>query len=90
MKSNSAIWSDPPVPTPERKLWRAVLGQAYADAQLLSCVEGKESIARASARAFLRADGQIDQVLLKDICESAAIPFDRVVLWARGQYPLAA
>jgi hypothetical protein len=90
MKSNSAIWFDPPVLTPERKLWRAVLGQAYADAQLPPYADGEEPGVRASARAFLRADGSLAEVLLKDICESAAVPFDRVVLWARKQYPLAA
>jgi hypothetical protein len=87
MKSNSAIWIDTPVITPERKIWRAVLGQAYADAQLPLFADGAEPLERACARAFLRADDPLLEAILKLICECAAVPCDRIVLWARKQYP---
>jgi hypothetical protein len=90
MKTNSAIWIDAPVITPERKLWRAVLGQAYADAQQPLLADGAEPFERTCARAFLRADEPLEEEILRLVCEFAAVPCDRVVLWARKQYPLAA
>jgi hypothetical protein len=90
MKTNSAIWYDPPVITPERKLWRAVLGQAYADAQQPLFADGSEPFDRTCARGFLRADEPPEEAILRLVCEFAAVPSDRVVLWARKQYPLAA
>ena len=90
MKSNSAIWFDPPVITPERKLWRAVLGQAYADAEQPLFADGTEPFERTCARSLLRADEPLAEAILKLVCEFAAIPCDRIVLWARKQYPVAA
>jgi hypothetical protein len=79
--------------TPEQKLWRAVLGQAYADAE---CAPGEieaDDFApadRTSARHFLRADTSLDADALGAICDSAVVPCDRVVLWARRRYAAAA
>jgi len=89
MKTNSAIWNDPPVITPERKLWRAVLGQAYVDAEQPPRQDGSAPPHRAKARAFLRASEPLEAGVLRMVCELAAVPCDRVVLWARKQYPLA-
>ena len=75
--------------TPERKLWRAVLGQVYADAQQPLLADGSEPLERTCARSFLRGDDPLEEALLKLICECAAVPCDRVVLWARKQYPKA-
>lgn len=90
MKTNSAIWINDPVITPERKLWRAVLGQVYADAQQPLLADGSEPVERTCAREFLRADEPLEEAILRLICELAAVPHDRVVLWARKQYPIAA
>jgi hypothetical protein len=90
MKTNSAIWINEPVITPERKLWRAVLGQVYADAEQPLLAEGSVSLERSCAREFLRGDEPLEEAILRLICELAAVPYDRVVVWARKQYPLAA
>jgi hypothetical protein len=77
--------------TNERKLWRAVLEQAYVDAELLDCDEtGFEPAARIRARRYLRADSKHEQADLSLVCEFADIPLDRVIPWARKRYPLAA
>src|SRR3989442_7398072 len=47
-----AIWTPEPILTPERKLWRAVLEQAYEDAELPQYEQGR---ARVRARRYLRA-----------------------------------
>lgn len=90
MKTNNAIWINEPVLTPERMLWRAVLGQAYADAQLPLLADGAEPLERTWARSFLRADEPLEKAVLKRICDLADVPCDRVVLWARKQYSVAA
>lgn len=89
MKTNSAIWNDPPVITPERKLWRAVLAQAHADAEQPLFADGTEPFERVCARSLLRADEPLEEAILKLVCEFAAVPSDRVVRWARKQYPIA-
>ncbi|HMD40707.1 MAG TPA: hypothetical protein VKH15_15590 [Candidatus Acidoferrum sp.] len=76
--------------TPERRIWRAVLGQAYADAELTIWPDGSEPNARVFARSFLRADSLDDKAGLCLVCELADVPVDRVVLWARRQYSVAA
>jgi hypothetical protein len=90
MKTNSAIWNDPPVITPERKVWRAVLGQAYVDAEQPLSADGSESFERTCAREFLRGDDPLVKTVLQIVCEFAAVPSDRVILWARREYPLSA
>ena len=78
---------------PEQKLWRAVLGQAYADAE---CAPGEVEVddfapaERVKARRFLRADTPLDAEALTAICESAEVPCDRVMIWARQRYATAA
>ena len=80
------------IPTPERKLWRGVLQQAYADAELSLGLEQDDElfIDQDRARRFLRADTASEAEELKLVCDCAEVPFDRVVLWARKRYPLAA
>ena len=75
---------------PETRLWRAVLDQAYADAEQPQMPDAPEPLERMQARRFLRADTSHDHECLKDVCESADVPLDRVVNWARKQYRIAA
>jgi hypothetical protein len=72
----------------ERRLWRAVLEQAYADAEILALGEetGLEPFECARARRYLRADSRHEAANLELVCEFADMPADRVVLWARRRY----
>jgi hypothetical protein len=76
----------------ERKLWRAVLEQAYEDAEMIAigAETGLEPIECKRALRYLRADSSYEAKNLEFVCEFADIPADRVVLWARQHYPLAA
>ncbi len=76
----------------ERRLWRAVLGQAYEDAEMLAQdgEPGDETIKCLQARRYLRADSSFEAANLKLVCDFADVPADRVYLWARRRYPLAA
>jgi hypothetical protein len=77
--------------TSEQKLWRAVLEQAYADAEGASAEDDDlAAIELTRARRFLRADRPREARSLALICDFADIPRDRVVLWARQRYPAAA
>ena len=87
---SKSIWAHVPILTPERKVWRAVLEQAYADAGLSPCTDGSEPSERNSARKFLRADEPSEEAILKLVCDFADVPADRLILWARKRYPLAA
>ncbi len=85
-----SIWAHEPILTPERKLWRAVLEQAYQDAELPLSADGSEPIERMRACRFLRADTRQEAAGLKLVCDFAEVPVDRLLLWARRRYPLAA
>jgi hypothetical protein len=76
----------------ERKLWRAVLEQAYEDAEMHAIGEeiGLEPVESTRARRYLRADSPHEMRNLELVSEFANVPADRVVLWARQHYPLAA
>ncbi len=76
----------------ERKVWRAVLGQAHEDAEMTPIAEetATEPLESMRARRYLRADSPFEAANLKLVCEFADIPADRVFLWARQRYPLAA
>ncbi len=74
----------------ERRLWRAVLEQAYTDADLPPGADGSEPFECARARRYLRADSPFEAENLKLVCEFADLPADRVYLWARQRYALAA
>ncbi len=89
---SSEMWRSEPVMTPERRLWRGVLEQAYADAELPLGLEESDElfIDQDRARRFLRADTISEEEELKLVCDFADLPYDRVVHWARGRYPLAA
>jgi hypothetical protein len=76
--------------TNDRKLWRAVLEQAFDDAELPKCDEtGFEPVARKQARRFLRADSPHEQANLELVCDFADIPADRVIPWACKRYPIS-
>ncbi len=76
----------------ERRLWRAVLGQAYEDAEMLAQdgEPGDETIECSRARRYLRADSPFEEENLRLVCDFADVPADRLYLWARQRYPLAA
>lgn len=88
MRTNAQLFVQIPVLTPERKIWRAVLEQAYADAEGAAEVDPNSGTAiRTIARRFLRAAGPYEAQILARICDFAEVPYDRVVLWARQRYP---
>ncbi len=89
-RTKASIWAHEPIITPERKLWRNVLEQAYMDAELPLSADGSEPRERILARRFLRAAGASGAANLKLVCDFADVPADRVYLWARRRYPLAA
>jgi hypothetical protein len=87
-----SIWANEPILTIERKLWRAVLEQAYEDAEAIEVGDGSvlEPIECTQARRYLRADSDLEREDLSLVCDFAAVPADRVYLWARQRYPVAA
>jgi hypothetical protein len=87
-RTATAMCAQEPALIPERKLWRAVLGQACEDAETPVTQGEKVSQrkARLCARAYLRADISKEAAEMKLVCDFADIPFDRVMLWARQQY----
>ena len=90
--SKPAIWSNEPMLTPEKKIWRAVLTQAFEDAEMAPNAEESDSEAfeYARARQYLRADSSEEAEHLKLVCEYAEVPGDRVISWVRRRYPPAA
>ena len=91
-RGSKSIWVHEPIITPELQGWRAVLEQAYQDAELSAGpeAEGAESSARTKARRYLRADTPHEAENLKLVCDFADVPADRIILWARQWYPAAA
>jgi|GEM_PF-3184902 len=85
MRSNAKLFAHLPVLTPERRIWRAVLEQAYFDAHLPREADGSEPVERTLARAFLCTDSPE----LRLVCDYAEIPRDRVIAWARGYFSVA-
>jgi hypothetical protein len=86
------MWSHAAILTPEKKVWRAVLAQAFEDAEMATTNEENvsEPFERSRARQYLRADNLEEAEHLKLVCEYAEVPADRVILWARRRYPPAA
>jgi len=76
----------------ERRLWRAVLGQAYEDAESTPMAEetAEEPLEASRARRYLRADSAFDAANLAIVCEFADVPPDRLILWARQRFAQAA
>ena len=74
----------------ERSLWRAVLQQAYDDAELASFADDTDPAERVRACSYLRADNATELDSLSLVCEFSDVPLDRVVNFARRRYPLAA
>ena len=89
-RGSKSIWVHEPIITPELKVWRAVLEQAYQDAELSAGLEagGPESSECTKARRYLRADSRHETASLKLVCDFADVPADRVILWARRHYAL--
>jgi hypothetical protein len=86
-RTSKSIWAHEPILTPERKVWRAVLEQAYLDSELTVFSDASESMEKSRAQRFLRADGASEEKDLHRVCEFADVPQDRVFLWARRRYP---
>jgi hypothetical protein len=76
----------------ERNLWRAVLGQAYEDAEMVPVGDDivAEPLEASQARCYLRADSAFDAANLVIVCQFAGIPADRLILWARQRFASAA
>lgn len=87
-RRSKSIWAHEPIITPELKVWRAVLEQAYQDAELSAglLVGSPESSECTKARRYLRADSRHEAASLKLVCDFADVPADRVILWARRHY----
>jgi hypothetical protein len=85
---SKSIWVHEPIITPELKVWRAVLEQAYQDAELNAgfAADGPGSSECTKARRYLRADSPHEAANLKLVCDFADVPADRVILWARRHY----
>jgi hypothetical protein len=86
---SKSIWAHEPILTPERKLWRAVLTQAFEDAEMTPVSDQAEGepLEAPRARRYLRADSPFEAQDLKLVCDFAELPADRVLLWARRSYP---
>ena len=84
-----------PVLTAENRLWRAVLEQAYVDAESGAAFgderddddEAGGPPERIRARCYLRGDNKQEAAALTMVCGFAEIPADRVLNWARRNYP---
>jgi|SRR3984957_3355701 hypothetical protein len=82
-----------PLLTSENRLWRAVLEQAYADAESSTeSADDNDDVAdgppeRIRARCYLRGDNKQDAASLIVVCSFAEVPADRVLSWARKYYP---
>jgi hypothetical protein len=77
----------------ERRLWRAVLGQAYEDAEGMPAadeISAEEPLETLRARRYLRADSPFEAVDLAIVCQFAGLPADRIIFWARRRFALAA
>jgi hypothetical protein len=76
----------------ERRLWRAVLVQAYQDAEGIAIEVGTAlaPIQCERAQRYLRADSVLEKEDLSLVCDFANVPADRVYAWARRRYPVAA
>jgi hypothetical protein len=84
-----SIWSHEPILTPEMRVWRAVLTQAFEDAEMTPVGDAAEAepLEASRARRYLRADSPFEAENLKLVCGFAELPADRVCLWARRRYP---
>lgn len=87
-RTSKSIYACEPVLTLEVRLWRGVLEQVYADAELPAGAESEDElfIEQIRARRFLRADAPEEEEGLRLVCDYAEVPFDRLVKWARKRY----
>ena len=83
-----------PLLTPENRLWRAVLEQAYVDAESGADLDDRDADDDASgppersrARHYLRGENKQEAAALTMVCGFAEVPADRVLSWARKNYP---
>jgi hypothetical protein len=72
--------------TAENRLWRAVLEQAYEDAEQPQMADGVDPEVSVRAQRYLRADPGTETEHLKLVCDFAEVPYDRVVSFARKRY----
>jgi len=81
-RHEKAVFAHVPILTPERKLWRAVLEQAFEDAEIP--VEGNQRVPRRRKRAreYLRGDGLRIEEGLDLVCGYAAL---RSTAWWYGR-----
>src|SRR5260370_41483874 len=88
---SKSIWEHEPILTPEKRVWRAVLYQAFEDGEMtpIDGETGAEPLEASRARRYLRADSPFEAADLKLVCDFADLPADRGLLLARRQYPLA-
>ncbi|HEY6946315.1 MAG TPA: hypothetical protein VI431_14345 [Candidatus Acidoferrum sp.] len=88
VEGSQSVFAHERILTAERRLWRGVLEQAYADAELPLGVDAEDElfIEQIRARHFLRADTHGEKEGLRLVCDYAEVPFDRVVNWARKHY----
>jgi hypothetical protein len=82
------MWAHTPILTLEKKVWRAVLTQAFEDAEMAPNEDetATETLECSRARQYLRGDNFEEAEHLSLVCEYAEIPADRVILWARRRY----
>ena len=87
-RTSKSIYTREPMLTSEVRIWRGVLNQAYADAELPLGSESVDElfIEQIRARRFLRADTPGEKEELRLVCDYAEVPFDRLVKWARKRY----
>lgn len=83
-----SIWAREPSLVPENRVWRAVLQQAFEDAESSpGAAEAQcEPIEAVRARRYLRADSPFEEADLKLVCDFAELPADRVIASARRRF----
>lgn len=87
-RAKPSIWAREPILVPENRVWRAVLQQAFEDAES-SPGAGEaqcEPIEAVRARRYLRADTPFEAANLKLVCDFAELPADRVIASARRKF----
>jgi hypothetical protein len=87
-RTKPSIWTREPILVPENRVWRAVIQQAFEDAESApGDAEAQcEPIEAVRARRYLRADSPFEEANLKLVCDFAELPADRVIASARRKF----
>ena len=87
-RTKPSIWNHEPSLVPENRVWRAVLQQAFEDAESSpGAAEAQcEPIEAVRARRYLRADSPFEEGDLRLVCDFAELPADRVIASARRKF----